>query len=253
MNTYRVILISVLVCGALASVSCAPAGSGLAGAIPGSGNVQTERRDTGAFHAVLVEYPADITIQQGQEDSVEIEAEDNLLPQLSTVVSSGKLTIKTAVTDRAGRVNPSKAVKIHITMQDPTEIEFAAPAGSLEMNGVRAPMLKLVLSGAGMLRLNRIQVDAFDGTLSGAGDVQVTGIAQEIKLVLSGLGNFDAAELKSHRASVELSGMGDVVVRVEAELNARVSGSGAVSYFGTPRVEQVVTGAGSVKSAEQTN
>lgn len=253
MNTHKLTLVLLLICAALAPVSCAPARVGLIGAIPGSGNVQTEMRDTGPFHAVLVEYPADVTIQQGRQDVVEIVADDNLLPQLSTVVSSGRLSIKTLVTDREGRVNSSRPVKISITMRDPAEIEFAAPAGSLEANDLRAPTLKLVLSGVGVLRLNRMQVGVFDGTLSGAGDVHVSGIAQEIKLLLSGLGNFDAADLKSHKASVELSGMGDVAVRTEAELKARIIGSGSVQYFGTPLVKQVITGTGSVEPAGHGN
>ena len=90
MNTRTTILRSLVVCIALGSVACGTTkGAGLGGEVPGSGNVQTETRDTAAFEAVAFEYPADIVIQQGEKDTVVIEAEDNLVPQLSTDVTIG--------------------------------------------------------------------------------------------------------------------------------------------------------------------
>ncbi len=232
MNTRTSLLVALVLCTALAAAACAPTkGAGLGGAVPGSGNVQTETRDTGAFEAVAFEYPADITIQQGEKDTVVIQAEDNLLQQLSTEVTSGKLTIKTLVTDWKTRVNPTKPVKITITMKDPKEIEFAAPVGTVRVDGLRTETLKLVLSGAG--------------------DIQVAGTTNEMRLILSGMGNINAADLKSKTATVELSGTGDATVRVETELVATVSGAGSVIYFGTPRVEQKITGLGAVQPAKQ--
>ncbi len=252
MNTRTSLLVALVLCTALAAAACAPTkGAGLGGAVPGSGNVQTETRDTGAFEAVAFEYPADITIQQGEKDTVVIEAEDNLLQQLSTEVTSGKLTIKTLVTDWKTRVNPTKPVKITIAMQNPKEIEFAAPVGTVRVDGLRTETLKLVLSGAGQATVSGIEVGLLDGVLSGAGDIQVSGTTNETKLILSGMGNFNAADLKSKKATVELSGTGDATVRVETELVATVSGAGSVNYFGTPRVEQKVTGLGAVRPAKQ--
>lgn len=252
MNIKKFLLLFLLICAALVAISCAVVkGGGLGGGVPGSGNVQTETRDTGAFKAISVEYPgAGIIVQQGDKETVEIEADDNLLPQLSTEVLSGTLTIKNLETDWNVRVNPSRPVKITITVRDLNEIVLSAPVGSLEGNDLQADTLKLVVSGGAQVRLNGIQVDLLDSVLSGAGDIQAGGTANEIKLILSGFGNFNAADLKSNKATLELSGMGDATVRVEEELAAAITGAGSIKYFGNPRVEQTVTGAGSVKPAE---
>jgi len=66
----------------------------------------------------------------------------------------------------------------------------------------------------------------------------------------SGLGNFNATELKSNKATVDLSSMGDAIVRVDNEFVATISEARSMKYFGNPRVEQNVTGAGLVKPAE---
>jgi len=252
MNAKKLLLATLILCTALLAASCSfIGGSGLGGGVPGSGNVQTETRETGTFEAVAIEYPgAEILIKQGDKAIVEIEADDNLLPQLSTEVLSGTLTIKSLETDWKTSVNPSAPVKLNITVRDLNTIVVLAPVGNLEVNDLQAGTLNLVVSGGAQVRLNGLEVDLLDTVLSGAGDIQASGTADEIKLVLSGLGDFNAADLQSNKADIELSGMGGATVRVEEELAATITGAGSIQYFGNPHVEQSVNGAGSVKPAE---
>jgi predicted small secreted protein len=252
MNRKIFLIVSLIVLTSLVTASCSlTRGRGFGGGIPGSGDVQTETRETGAFEAISIEYPgAEILVQPGDKETVKIEADDNLLPQLSTEVLSGRLTIKNVETDWKASVNPSQPVKITITVKDLNEIVLSAPVGDLQVNDLQTDTLKLVLSGGAQIRLNEIQVDLLDSDLSGAGDIQVSGTAEEVRLILSGLGNFNAAELKSNQATVELTGMGGATIHVEQELTATITGAGSIEYFGNPHVKQNVTGAGSVKPAE---
>jgi hypothetical protein len=255
MNTKKSLLPALLICIALVTGSCSlTKGSGFGGGIPGSGSVQTETRDTGAFESIAIVYPgAEIIVQQGDKEAVEVEADDNLLPQLSTEVISGILTIKNVETNWQNMVNPSQPVRISITAGELNEIVLSAPVGDLVVNKLQADALKLVLSGGAQIKLNGIQVDLLDSDLSGAGNIQASGTAAEIKLILSGLGNFNAADLKSNKATIELSGMGNATVQVEKELVATITGAGSIEYLGNPFVEQIVTGAGSVKPVESSD
>ena len=102
-------LVSLLVvAGALVAVIYAPQlgwdnapdwamwsfGPDLGGSRSGSGTIETETRQLPALEAVFVEYPAEVTIRQGDAQSLTITADDNLLPQLLTEVRDGKLTIE---------------------------------------------------------------------------------------------------------------------------------------------------------------
>jgi hypothetical protein len=251
MNKYIFVFVSLLIFISFVIASCSfIGGSGLGGGVPGSGKIQTETREPGAFDAIVIEYPgAEITVEQGDKEVVEIEADDNLLPQLSTEALSGTLTIKNVQTDWKATVNPSKPVKINIVVRDLSEIILSAPVGDLKVNDLQAGTLKLVVSGGAQVRLNGIQVRVLDSVLSGAGDIQASGTADELKLVLSGLGDFNAADLQSNKAEIELSGMGGATVRVEDDLAATITGAGSIQYFGNPHVEQTINGAGSVKPA----
>jgi len=249
-NLFLLVLLFIFL--PLMNASCSlMGGSGLGGGIPGSGNIQTETRYTGTFDVVSIEYPgAEIIIQQGDSETVEIEGDDTLLPQLSTETLSGALTIKSLAADWKTSVNPSQPVKIMITAKDLNEVVLSAPVGNVEMNDWHADTLKFVLSGGADVKLNDIEVDLLDIDLSGVGNIDANGTASDVNLILSGVGSFNAGDLKSTRAIIDLSGMGSAIVQVEEDLTATLTGAGSIKYYGTPHVEQNVTGAGSVEPAE---
>ena len=61
--------------------------------IEGSGDVVTETRAVSGFDRVILGGIGELTLIQGEEESLEIEAEDNILPQITTEVRDGTLTI----------------------------------------------------------------------------------------------------------------------------------------------------------------
>ena len=70
------------------------------------------------FTSIALRYPAEVVIQQTGSTSVKIEADDNLLPQITTVVRAGTLEIDNTLQDwDAKRVKPTKPVKITITVK----------------------------------------------------------------------------------------------------------------------------------------
>ena len=74
---------------------------------PGSGVMKSQTREVSDFHAVEIDYPAQVVITQGKAVSVKVEADDNLLPGLITQVQGGTLKISYKPKDNK-RVNPTK-------------------------------------------------------------------------------------------------------------------------------------------------
>jgi len=218
------------------------------GGVPGSGQVESETRALKNFLAISIEYPAEVIVQQGAPESVKVEAEDNLLPQLSTEIRDGTLYIENNERDWSRRVDPSETVKITITVKDVHEIDFSS-AGTLQVNGLKTEDLSLVLSGVGEVTLNKLEVGKLESVLSGAGDIAANGTADEMQLTISGFGDFDAKDLKTLSADVHISGAGSADVSVKNDLTATVSGAGSINYYGSPHLEQNISGAGSVHQA----
>ena len=222
---------------------------GIGGAQQGSGAVKTEDRKLGDFQSVSIKFPAEITIQQGSAVSAKVTADDNLLPQLNTEVRDGVLYIENKEKDWDLRVDPSRTVKIMLTVKDLNEIRFSS-AGIVTVDGLETEDLRIVLSGAGEFRLNDVKLGALDATLSGAGNIQASGSADVLKLTISGLGSFDAPNLQTLQADIRISGAGSARVRVKDQLAAHVSGAGSVDYYGSPTVERNISGAGSVNAVD---
>ena len=255
------IVSALIVLGAVAAVFFAPqlgwaGGPGLAfgsdfgGGVPGSGKIESETREAQDFLALSIHYPADIVIEQGQDESVKIEADDNLLPQLLTEVNGDTLVIDNKEEIWSKRVNPTARVKITIIVKDLHRIESFG-VGNLQVNGLKTDELDLNLSGAGEMILNDLDAGKLEVRLTGTGAIGASGSADELDLRISGVGDFDAPKLESKVANVRISGAGSATVFVEDDLTVRVSGTGSVDYHGSPTLHEHITGTGSVNRIDE--
>lgn len=212
---------------------------------PGSGNIVTETREVSDFSAIDVSYPAQVIIKQGKTESLKIQAEDNLLPNLRTQVRNGVLDISYKRQNRK-LINPTKPVRITIVVQDLDDIEFTS-AGELILDELKIDTLDISLSGAGNLKLNDIQAKNLSVNLSGAGSMTASGLASNLAVNISGFGDFKGGELHTEDASVDISGAGSATVWADDELSAQISGAGSVNYYGSASVTREISGVGSVK------
>jgi len=213
---------------------------------PGSGVIKTETRKVNDFHALEIDYPAQITITQGTAVSVKVEADDNVLPGLKTQVQNGTLVISYNPIDNKP-ITPTKTVKITIVVKELDELNFSS-AGELTINGLKTDKLDFSLDGAGKVAIKDITTKALKLDLSGAGSLEASGVADDLDLNMSGFGSFDGADMHSQTAKVNISGAGSATVWVDDELDASVSGAGSINYYGSPSVSKNVSGVGSVNN-----
>jgi hypothetical protein len=210
----------------------------------GSGNVISETREVSGIRALEINYPAEVIVRQGNQESLKIEAEDNLLPGLKTQVQNGVLQIFYK-TEKGKHVNPTKVVKITIVAKDLADVEFNS-AGNLTIEGLKTNSLDVSLSGAGNLDLDRIQVKGLGVTLSGAGSMTASGTTDDLDVNISGFGDFKGAELHGKVAIVNISGAGSATVWVDDDLTASISGAGSIRYYGSASVSKQISGVGDV-------
>src|SRR5215210_7026208 len=205
----------------------------------GSGNVVTETREVSGFRAIEIDYPAQVFIKQGSQESLEIQAEDNILPRLKTQVRNGTLEISYK-RENGKHVNPTKTVKIMIVVKDLTSVDFTS-AGELTVEKLKTDNLDVSLSGAGNLKLDSIQVNGLSVNLSGAGSMSASGVANNLDLNISGFGDFKGADLHGKIARVNISGAGSATVWADEDLMAGISGAGSIDYYGSASVTKQIS------------
>ena len=190
--------------------------------VSGSGQVATETRQVSGFTKVDLSGTGEVTIEKGGTESLTVEADDNVLPLLTSKVSDATLKLDKKPGTTLRTRNP---IRYRVTVKELTGLEVSG-SGSINAQG---------------MTLQTLRVD-----MSGSGAVTLGGTAVEQDIEVSGSGRYDATDLPSEKVTAEISGSGQVTVAVSRELKIDISGSGMLTYSGDPTVQQDVSGSGRV-------
>lgn len=244
----RFIMCSRLVIPALLLAGCGIYIEGPSGlsVVRGSGNVITETRNVSGFDKLSLSGLGDVSISQGQTESLTIEAEDNIIPEIKTEVRDGTLHIGFK-RDKPDTVIPTKAIRFNLAVKNLVEVRTSG-AGNMQMPDLKTDRLAIHLSGAGSCKVERLEAGSVSTNITGAGNVELAGKVTQQDVRLSGLGSYRAGDLASQSASISVSGAGSTTVWVTGSLNVTISGAGSVNYYGSPTVSKTITGVGAVKS-----
>jgi hypothetical protein len=188
----------------------------------GTTNVAEESRDVEGFDEVELRGIGNLSIEQTGSESLTVEAEEDVLPKLTTEVVNDRLII-----------GPKPGTTIRTT----APINYTLTVEALDA---------LEVSGSGDVEAEGISTERLAVTIGGAGNVKAGGEADKQEIDISGSGAYRAENLNSREAKISVSGAGSAIVNVSEELDADVSGVGSVEYIGDPTVEQDVSGAGRV-------
>ncbi len=192
-------------------------------AVVGSGDVVSEERDVSGFREIRLEGSGRVMIDPGAVESLTIEADDNLLPLITTDVRGSRLVI-----GHEGTFSPSRDIVYRI---EATELAGVAIAGSAD---VVAPGL---------------DCDTFSVSVAGSGSFDVGGSCARLDVEIAGSGDVDGEDLTVSRADVSIAGSGDVIVDASDELHVSITGSGDVVYVGDPATDIDIRGSGNVRRA----
>jgi putative autotransporter adhesin-like protein len=219
---------------------------GLGPTVRGSGHVVTETRPVQDVALVSISYPAEVIIRQGEAESLTIEAEDNVGPDITTNVVAGRLTIERKQGAPVHVLN-SRPVRITLVVKGLDELDFES-AGSVRLEGLTADHLTVRMDGAGGLKLSQLQVKTLDVVVNGVGNFEADGSADALTLRMDGLGSFNAGDLHVKTANVNLDGLGNVTLWVDDDLTADMNGLGNLSYYGGAVLHKSGDGLGNVQS-----
>jgi hypothetical protein len=219
----------------------------VSGSVRGSGVVISQTRQVADFNAIEINFPVELTVQQGASTSAKVEAEDNIQPQLDMRVSGNTLYIENSQREWNKRVNPTRPVRITMTVKNLQKVGFPS-AGTLRIEKFQADRLEVSISGAGTINLANLTAKSLSVNLSGAGNITASGSVDTLNTDISGFGSFQGGDLASQSADVTISGAGSATVWAKSSLNADISGTGSIIYFGSPTVHKQISGLGSVNS-----
>ncbi|KPK81190.1 MAG: hypothetical protein AMS27_15660 [Bacteroides sp. SM23_62_1] len=195
----------------------------------GNGNVITEERSVNSFDGIKVSSGIDVFITQGEEESLKIIADENLIEYILTDVTGGILTIHSEVNIRNAR-----SKEVHLVYKQLRSIKVSS-AGDVEgTNTMNARDLDIHLSSAGDLNLD-MTANQVHCSISSSGDARLSGTADELVARLSSAGDLYAYDLIVKKARVDVSSAGNARIHATEEVNLSASSAGDIYYMGNPQ------------------
>jgi hypothetical protein len=193
-----------------------------------SGALITESRTATYFNEVHAQDHIDIHYTQDTMTSIAVEAGENLIDYIQTDIVNGKLVIF----ESSNTIANHKIIKVTITSDSLNSVEMEG-SGDFNGNNMSSTFLNVSTIGSGNFKADA-WTSHIDVSSTGSGDVQLTGGSDSQNFELKGSGDLNARFMIADSVSVNVIGSGDATVHADNYLNATLSGSGDINFYGNP-------------------
>jgi len=193
--------------------------------LDGSGKSSTEKRSVKPFKQIIINTAVDMKFTAGQENSLQISGDDNLLPLIETTVHQGVLTISS---------------KRSFSTHNPVIVTASGPT-----------IEKVNITASSDVQLYSVNSNELDLEITGSGDLFAQGQVHKLKIAVHGSGDLNLKALQAKKAKVKLTGSGDIELTATDKLIVDITGVGDVTYYGDPAtVKKNISGMGDITSAD---
>jgi hypothetical protein len=231
--------------------------------INGNGEVVSQIVTIQEFTGIHLEIDADVYFTLGDNQTITIEGQQNIIDNIKFEVRNGVWKI-----DYDKNVKRHDDVKIYITMSLLDEISLSGTGNIFCNSEFTGSDLEINITGTGDIYINEsleyddLNIDIngtgnidFIGTflntevaITGTGDIYVEGTTENIRINSTGTGHFNGLDFESIDTQIVSTGSGDCTISVQDNLDVTISGTGDVFYKGHPNINVSITGTGSIQS-----
>ncbi len=248
----------------------------------------TMHKDIQGISKISLNSAGKLFIQQGNKNSLKIEIDKELIPELNvsktwnmlnlglkhsynyrpnsvkyyvvmkdisqvSTKNSGQVIISSNIKGKDLDLNVENSGSIstkQINVSHSTKIALAN-SGSISVGNLNTNDLDLSLKNSGSIAISNLHAKNLDSSLTNSGSVNIYGgkvNLQTIKLANSGTYK---SQLQASRADIHISGSGSVYAYVKDQASVNISGSGDLYVKGKPAFKSVsITGSGQIHSMQ---
>ena len=200
----------------------------------------SEVRELKSFNEIEISGPYQVILTQGDAESIQISAADDVRNLIITKVEGNELKVY-----HRGKLSDAGSITITIQFKQLKEITCNGAVQLLTGSPMKSEKLDVNLTGASTATLE-VTAGEVDVDIAGSSNITISGKTEKLELEISGSGKVTATGLESKNCDVEITGSGKAAVNTNSILSVTITGSGAVSYYGEPQVTRNITGSGTV-------
>jgi len=204
----------------------------------GSGAVITEQREVVDFTGVTNTGSFDVYVTRADSFSVEVVAQESLIPIIETYVSGSTLIVET---EGNSCFKSNAPVEVHVTMPE-TESLSLTGSGRVFADILTSGDMSISNSGSGYMEIDSVLTESLDLGNSGSGSISILGSHLSIvDAVQSGSGSIMCGTLSGVvEVDIRHSSSGNVsaILLDGVEVDVVMSGSGRVELSGGVEVAE---------------
>lgn len=210
--------------------------------LTGSGTIKKETRSASSFNSISASGSFNVYITPGAGSTIEVEADDNLLPYIVTEVENGELKLHWK---KGYELKPTQKITVNVSMAQLKSLAASGSGGFYSKGTLKGDKVELGISGSVIIDMD-LKAEKLEIGVSGSAKIALKGEVSKVEYGISGSASVDALALKSDFVEVGVSGSGDLAVNAEKKLDISVSGGAKVRYKGNPSINQSSSGSSKV-------
>lgn len=209
----------------------------------GSGDIVTSNRNPGNFTGVSAGGGFEVEIKIGSPHKVVVEADDNLIDDVETMVEGGKLKIR-----MRDHINARNAhLKVFITAPTLTSIQGSASAEINVIGDLSADETIRMNASSGSSISATVDAPGVEADASSGAEIDLGGRTRNFDAQSSSGASVNARDLLSEKTKASTSSGASVEVHASVQLEARASSGGSVKYRGPASVVKKESSGGNIE------
>ena len=208
--------------------------------VEGSGNIVTKDVAVQSFSELKASGVFNIYLEQGNTESVKIEADDNFQPLIEVKNEGSRLVIRMQDDVNIKTKRGSKSMKIYITFKTLKNMDLSTVGNVSADKRLTFEDFTLKNSSVGSVHLN-LSARSVNIKNESVGTITLSGKADEAVIKNNAVGSLKAYDFVVQKMEISNEGIGSAEVNAEKELKVKDSFLGKVTNKGAAkRINKVV-------------
>ena len=208
-----------------------------------TGNERGKVRNIKNFQAIKVSSGIDLYLKMGSSETLKIEADDDLLDDITTEVKNGTLHINMKQQNNWFNWGSNRSAKIFVTVKKLNELDVSAGCDVKSENTLEGEELKVNASSGSDVNLD-VYYKTLSVSSSSGSDARVVGKVKNFVAKASSGSDIKARELEAAIGKLTASSGSDISVTIMDELYAKASSGADIKYYGNPKIKDTDTSSG---------
>mgnify|MGYP002645013166 FL=1 len=201
--------------------------------IKASGRVITEQRSVTAFSGIAVSQGINLYVTPGENYSITVKTDDNILPYLKTEVEENTLRVHFP---ENVQIKNAQSLEVQVTLPQVKKLSVTTGAMLKSTQLLKCTNIDLKATTSGVMTLD-LEAVTVKTSITTSGDIYLKGKAEKIDVQMSTSGNLNAADFPVKFANIKGTTGAKATIEVSELLEYYMSTGSDLMYRGNPTIK----------------